>query len=166
MSEGNLYDFTETPPAPKIKCRAWIPHPTEVGQRVGTIGHDVENEVDVALFLHRREDHEQDDGSVRKKTYNTEFGGYAISTWLLDLLEDRGIDTIYIAVTDEDVLYQFSVQQYRDGIDFEWRDGDPQAVTATANAMHDWPGGDIQMTDPDDANRLNVNHKHLSGEGI
>jgi len=162
----DLYDYADKPAAPKVKCLAWIPHPVRRDERVGTTGEDVNRDVKCGYFLHRREDHERDDGDVRKKTYNTEYDGYAISTWILDLLDARGVDVVFIAVTDQNRLYEFDLMQYQDGVQFEWRDGDPQKVVPLEKAKYDWSGDGIQMTDPDQTPRLSVQEKHLAGDGV
>lgn len=155
-----LFDY-EKRDAPEIQCRLWIPHPVQSGS-VGTIGTDTATGDTCALFLHRRED--TDD---RKATYNNKFNGYAISTWVFNILRARSVTKIYIAVTDEKELLEFNLNQYVDeGIPFEWREGDPQKCVPEDDALRTWTNEEAYVSDPNDTRKLRVEDKHLDGTGM
>lgn len=155
------------PDPPVIHCRKWIPHPAYGSKKVGTLGKVLNRDIPCGLFLHRRHDMERNNVVVRKKTWNEEFGGYAISISALDVLEAYGASRLFIAVTDIGEVYEYSVGQYRAGRRFEWRRNDPQRAVGKPAETARWTydGSEVSIIDPGKVGPMDTTMKHGAGSG-
>jgi len=104
---------------PVIIRQRTVTHPS-LNKPIGEIGWDTSREETVFVSERYR------DSSLYESTPNGKSGGYAISESVLTELRGLGVERVYVAEYETGDVYQFSLQQYKNGMRLTHHRNDPQ----------------------------------------